>query len=371
MGRPMVAAPARLFSNDAQLGSWVDPLAYLGSFTSWVDPLDLDFSPHISEKEVYHAQRAYAKAIMRISNSYHAGGNYGKLAHTAVDRLYTDDKVKVLFKANEVTAQFRPAPAEAMAFIAGAKVDNAKEETSSFAIIGRKGWSDVGFDNHQIEITDNIAIASGTCYLTNAETSGITEADFTFGYKKDELGKVSIFFQNSSVPLVVLDSFDAKPLVSEEAVDNAQAAWASAIKDISKAYLDGGDYVAAAAEAAGELYGYGHSEVLFKPTKAAEAQFRPNASDALSYFVGHQAVEGGHAEDSGFAINGGKGWSEVKFENHQTKLTGDLAIAMGNYYFTCAETGSETKVEYTFGYKKTEDGKLRIFLHHSSVPFSS
>ena len=79
-------------------------------------------------------------------------------------------------------------------------------------------------------------------------------------------------------------------------MQKAQEAWASAIKQISKTYLEGGDYVAAAAEAAGELYGYGHSEVLFKPTKAAEAQFRPSASDAMSYFVGSDAVEGGYAE---------------------------------------------------------------------------
>ena len=58
-----------------------------------------------------------------------------------------------------------------------------------------------------------------------------------------------------------------------------------------KTYLDGGDYVAAAAEAAGELYGYGHTDVLFKPTKAAEAPFRPTAAEAMSYFVGHEAVE--------------------------------------------------------------------------------
>ncbi|CAE7358627.1 unnamed protein product, partial [Symbiodinium pilosum] len=58
-------------------------------------------------------------------------------------------------------------------------------------------------------------------------------------------------------------------------VQKAQAAWASAIKKISKTYLDGGDYVAAATKAAGELYGYGRSNVLFKPTKAVEAQFRP------------------------------------------------------------------------------------------------
>eukprot|EP00435_Cladocopium_sp_Y103_P054176 s177_g17.t1 len=56
---------------------------------------------------------------------------------------------------------------------------------------------------------------------------------------------------------------------------------------------------------------------IFKPTKAAEAQFRPTASDAMSYFVGHKAVEKGHLEDAGFAINGGKGWSNVVFENHK------------------------------------------------------
>merc|ERR1712151_181471 len=137
--------------------------------------------------------------------------------------------------------------------------------------------------------------------------------------------------------------------VSEQEVRQAQKAWSDAIKSISKTYLDGGDYVAAAAEAAGELYGYGHSDVLFKPTKAAEAQFRPSAEDAMSYFVGHDAVEGGYAEDAGFAINGGKGWSDVVFDNHQTKRTGNIAIAMGNYYFTCAETRVTTKVEYTFG----------------------
>ena len=34
------------------------------------------------------------------------------------------------------------------------------------------------------------------------------------------------------------------------------------------AWATQGDYVAEAAKAAGELYGYGHTNVLFKPTKA-------------------------------------------------------------------------------------------------------
>merc|ERR1719238_1020026 len=95
------------------------------------------------------------------------------------------------------------------------------------------------------------------------------------------------------------------------------------------------------------------------------------ASDAMSYFVGHGAVDNGYKEDGGFAINGGKGWSDVVFDNHQIDLNGNTAIAMGNYYFTCATTGEKAMVEYTFGYKRSTDGKIRIFLHHSSVPYST
>merc|ERR1719310_1869208 len=132
----------------------------------------------------------------------------------------------------------------------------------------------------------------------------------------------------------------------------------------------GDDYVKVAAKAAGQLYGYGESSVLFKPTKAAEYPFRPTAEEAMSYFVGENAVKDGYKEDAGFAINGGKGWSDVVFDNHQIELLGNNAIAMGTYFFTSAEDGSKTKVEYTFGYKRIKDGSLKIFLHHSSVPYA-
>merc|ERR1711879_350740 len=152
------------------------------------------------------------------------------------------------------------------------------------------------------------------------------------------MGRLRIFLHHSSVPFEI--PAPTSNAVTQEEVDSAQAAWANAIKHISKTYLDGGDFVGAAGDAAGQLYGYGHSQVLFKPTKATDQQFRPDAADAMSYFVGHQAVDGGYTEDAGFAINGGKGWADVRFENHQTKLTGDVALAMGNYYFTCASSGS-------------------------------
>ena len=158
--------------------------------------------------------------------------------------------------------------------------------------------------------------------------------------------------------------------ITEADVIAAQTSWANAITSISRTYLEDGDYIAAAGYCAGELYGYGHSSVLFKPTKAAAVPFRPTAEEAMSYFVGGHAVANGYDEDGGFAINGGKGWKSVEFSNHQIDLNEKTAIAMGSYKFTCATTGDEAKVEYTFGYKKNADGKMRIFVHHSSVPYA-
>jgi hypothetical protein len=35
-----------------------------------------------------------------------------------------------------------------------------------------------------------------------------------------------------------------------------------------------------------------------------------------------------------------------------------------------AASGDETRVEFTFGYRKDDRGRLRIFLHHSSLPYN-
>ena len=159
--------------------------------------------------------------------------------------------------------------------------------------------------------------------------------------------------------------------VTEREVIEAQNFWARSIVDISNSFLTGGDYVTLAGERAGKLYGYDHSNVLFKPTKAAEQQFRPTANDAMSYFVGHDAVISGFREDQGFAINAKKGFSKVIFKNHQIDCHGEVAHAMGTYEFTCATTGEISDVEYTFGYKRNDDGNVRICLHHSSIPYTS
>ena len=149
--------------------------------------------------------------------------------------------------------------------------------------------------------------------------------------------------------------------ISREEILGAQKKWGEAIVAIGEAYTQQKDYKALAEKTVDALYGYAQGAVLFKPTKASEKQFRATREEALSYFV-----TGSVPEDRGFAI---QPWSRVRFENAGFIIDGDSAIAMGNYYFTDANTGEEAAVECTFGYFRGEDGELRINLHHSSFPY--
>lgn len=152
-------------------------------------------------------------------------------------------------------------------------------------------------------------------------------------------------------------------MITADEVAQAQKVWGQGIVAIGKEFTDKGDYVKAAENHIDTLYAFQAGAVLFKPTKAADAQFRMDRESALSYFVGGNNKYG---EDHGFAIHP---WTNVRFENAATSLHGDYAVAMGNYFFTQTD-GSEVKVEYTFGYIKGDDGSLRINLHHSSIPFN-
>lgn len=149
---------------------------------------------------------------------------------------------------------------------------------------------------------------------------------------------------------------------TEERVLSAQQAWGQGIVEIARTHAQGGDYRARAIEHIETLYAYGLTDVMFKPTLAAEDQFRETFDEALSYFIGTEGTE-----DGGFAI---KGWTNVRWENNSVYTDDDSAMAMGNYYFTGPD-GTETKVEYTFGYVEGPNGELRINLHHSSLPYSA
>ena len=151
--------------------------------------------------------------------------------------------------------------------------------------------------------------------------------------------------------------------ITEQEVLDAQKAWGEGIVKIGKVYLEEGDYKSAALNHINEFYTYDQGTVLFKPTLTSQKQFRTDLEGALSYFV---AGNENYPEDHGFAI---KPWSAVRWENVGTKIIGNMAVAMGNYYFTPETGGGDVKVEYSFAYSKNEDGKLKIILHDSHLPY--
>jgi hypothetical protein len=151
--------------------------------------------------------------------------------------------------------------------------------------------------------------------------------------------------------------------ITAQEIAEAQKIWGDGIVNIGKAFTDKEDYIKAAENHLDILYAFEAGTVLFKPTNAADTQFRLTREAALSYFVGGND---NYNEDHGFAIHP---WTNVRFENAATYIHGDYAVAMGNYFFTRLNN-KEIKVEYTFGYIKSSNGKLKINLHHSSFPFN-
>lgn len=149
--------------------------------------------------------------------------------------------------------------------------------------------------------------------------------------------------------------------VALDDVTAAQVEWGEGIVAISAVHAAGGDYEARAREHIETLYAYGDSAVMFKPTLAADDQFRETFDEALAYFIGKEGTE-----DKGFAISG---WTNVRWEDVLTYTDSDSAMSMGNYFFTGPD-GSETKVEFSFGYIRDEEGDLKINLHHSSLPYA-
>ena len=151
--------------------------------------------------------------------------------------------------------------------------------------------------------------------------------------------------------------------INENELADARVAWGNGMIAISKAYEKSGidDATIVANEMLDQLYGFEFGPVLFKPTLAKEIQFRNSKDAALSYFIGNNS---NFSEDNGFAL---KGWSNVKWENSGIQLFENIAIAMGNYYFTNNE--GTIKVEFSFVYKKDNNGDLRIILHDSHLPY--
>lgn len=154
--------------------------------------------------------------------------------------------------------------------------------------------------------------------------------------------------------------------ITEAEVQGAQKAWCQALVDISSTYAKDGQPAAKALaeKVIDSAYGYQMGTVLFKPTLTVAPQtFRTTRAGALSYFVGGDPA---FPQDKGFAL---KGWTKCESQNAGIFIAGDSATSMGNVMVT-GKDGEITTVDKTWTYVKDDAGKLRIVVHHSSLPYT-
>lgn len=139
--------------------------------------------------------------------------------------------------------------------------------------------------------------------------------------------------------------------------------WCDNVVWIGEVYASGGDYKSAAQQVLTDNYDYDHGKVLFKPTLAYGAHtFRPTKEGGLAYFVG---ANPSFPEDKGFKL---KPWVKVWYNKLSYVLHGDLAVLQCNVHLIGADD-SHIFVNKSFVFKLCEDGKTRIILHQSSLPF--
>jgi hypothetical protein len=160
----------------------------------------------------------------------------------------------------------------------------------------------------------------------------------------------------------------ANSIITYDEVNAAQQAWCDALVKIGKLQAEGGDYKAYAEKVLSEAYNYDYGKVFFKPTLAfGDQTFRNDKKGALAYFVGGDPD---YPNDKGFALTP---WVKARYDNAGNRnegiqIYGSVAITMGNVWVT-DKTGKEVMVDKTWVFKKGQDGKLRIIVHKSALPF--
>ena len=149
----------------------------------------------VSLAEVKDAQRAWGEGIVAIATAHTNGGDYVGLATDHVNTLYAYQMGPVLFKPTlAATDQFRPTFETALSYFVAS--NNACPEDQGFAI---KGWTNVRFENSDVIIDGNTALAMGNYFFTSPE-GGEVKVEYTFGYIKNDDGSLRIQLHHSSLP---------------------------------------------------------------------------------------------------------------------------------------------------------------------------
>ena len=149
----------------------------------------------ITKEQVLDAQKNWGDGVVKIGSLKDNRKECEQFASEFLDKLYAFEVGPVLFKPTKCEIeQFRPTKPEALSyFIAGE--NRACKEDKGFAI---QPWTKVRFENSNLILEENRAIAMGNYFFTDLEGNE-AKVEYTFGYKLMG-GELKIDLHHSSFP---------------------------------------------------------------------------------------------------------------------------------------------------------------------------
>lgn len=150
----------------------------------------------ITKDEVLKAQKKWAEALIEIGTLKNDRKACESRTKEKLNELYAYDYGTVLFKPTRATEnQFRGKKEGALSYFIGG--NSTYSEDTGFAL---QPWSDVRFENTDIILNDESAIAMGNYFFTESGSGTVKKVEYTFGYMKSPDGSLKINVHHSSVP---------------------------------------------------------------------------------------------------------------------------------------------------------------------------
>jgi hypothetical protein len=149
----------------------------------------------ITKEQVIKAQNDWGAGVVKIGSLKEQRAECESFASEFLDKQYAFDLGPVLFKPTKCEIeQFRPEKPMAVSyFIAGE--DRVCKEDKGFSI---QPWTKVRFENSNIILEENRAIAMGNYFFTDLDGNE-AKVEYTFGYKLVD-GQLKIDLHHSSFP---------------------------------------------------------------------------------------------------------------------------------------------------------------------------
>jgi len=152
----------------------------------------------IEISEVKNVQKLWGDGLVKIGRLFLDKSDYKSCAQELLEKLYAYNSAqnKVLFKPTKAKEiPFRNTFEGALSYFIGANSNFSEDK--GFAI---EPWKNVDFNNHDIYIHNDLAIAMGEYTFTKYNDEQV-KVEYTFGYIKEN-NHLKIIIHHSSLPFI-------------------------------------------------------------------------------------------------------------------------------------------------------------------------